>query len=603
MRFRVFLYELQRRHVIKAGVAYLVVAWLIVQVLVVFTDAFNIPQQTLSLSIIVMAFCFPIWLVINWFYDITEDGVVKVQKEEVDVEHVSVKSGNLNKIIITTLSIIVVLLLFNTFRLSAEKNAVTPPEPPKESRFKSSVAVMPFENMSEPSDKNSFAIGMSEEIRNRLFGSKELRVVGRRSSNYYKNKEVTFDVIARELEVEYMLEGSIRNYGDVLRISAQLIDLSNGSIIWTETYDRTPKETLTVQDEIAARVAEMLEISLLTDEIRQRQIDPEAFGLFFKASEEIRKYNKSATEKTDSLIRASLTLDDTYSRSWSLLAQAIYFQTFHYFLIPGEIGIEDGLLSAERALEIDSLNAMAYVWRSKFSWQNMDSKQAVENLEKALEINPNDPEVLYHAGNFALATNRLSDAEKYYRKAMLLDPKGEEVIKKLSFVKWTQGDLRAAERYIRRAYAYDLPDYLKNYEYAMLYRDKGDMDRAVKWMEQEKDPYLRILLECTIAHALGKEQEASDILERIKASTLENVETETIDSNPEYDFEIACLYAYMKQADSAFVYLDRAYNHVLNWPDFLFSMPDFNNLKEDPRWEAYLRRMGEDMQYDFLTHR
>ncbi len=148
MNFKVLLHELQRRHVIKAGVAYLVVAWLIVQVLSIMIPAFNIPYQALSFSIIVMIICFPVWLLINWFYDITEEGVIRIRKEEIEIETVSKKSGRLNRIIIITLSIIIILLLFNTYRLSAGKNETLPLEPPKEVYYKTSVAVMNFVDLS-----------------------------------------------------------------------------------------------------------------------------------------------------------------------------------------------------------------------------------------------------------------------------------------------------------------------------------------------------------------------------------------------------------------------------------------------------------------------
>ena len=602
MRFRVFLYELQRRHVIKAGVAYLVVAWLIVQVLVVFTDAFNIPQQTLPLSIIIMVICFPSWLIINWFYDITEDGIIRIHKEEIGTENVSRKSVRLNKIIITTLSIIIILLIINTFRISAEKNAVTPLEAPKETSFKT-VAVLAFTNMSPEKDNEYFADGISQEIINKLTRYKELNVTDRISSFYYKNKDVTLDVIGRELNVAFILEGSVRQSGEVFRITAELVDVSDGSHIWSDAFNRTMEDLLTVQEEIATEVAQKLEVTLLNEEIRERKIDRDAYLLYLKANEEIRKYSRQTTVNADSLIKQSLALDDSYSMSWSLMAQTLYFQTFHYFLLPTEKGIEHGKLAARRALEIDSTNAMGYVWQSKFSWQDKQADKAAVLMDKALEFAPNDPEVLYHAGNFALSTNQIKKAEGYYERAMVLNPKGAEVIKRLSFVKWTQGDLQEAEKLILQAYSYELTDFLKNYELAMLSRDKGNLKKAIKFMENEEDSYLRILLKCSLSHAMGKEKEASLILEEIKTMTFKDAGTETIDSDPEHDYEIACLYAYMKQGDSAFVYLDRAYEHVLNWPEGFFSMPDFNNLKEDPRWEAYLRRMGQDMQYDFLTHR
>ncbi|MBT8294357.1 MAG: hypothetical protein KJN70_13875 [Eudoraea sp.] len=603
MRFKVFLYELQRRHVIKAAVAYLVVAWLIAQVLSIMTDAFNIPKQTLSLSIIVMMICFPIWLLINWFYDITEEGIVKVQKEDVETESISVKSGNLNKIIITTLSVIVVLLLFNTIRMSAERKATETIDVPELPRFKSSVAVLAFADMSPEHDKEHLADGMSEEILNKLAKYKELRVIGRTSSFYYKNNEATIAEIGKELDVAYILEGSIRQSMDLFRITVQLIDVSDGSHVWSNTFDRTIEDALQIQDEIATVVAERLEVTLLNGEIREHKLDPEAYDLYLKANQEANKYQKEAILKADSLVRRSLELDDTYSPAWALLAYVTYSKAFEYFLLKPEIAIESGKLAAQKAVENDSTNAMGYVWQSKFSWQMKNVDQAAFFIQKALEIAPNDPRILEQAGYFSLHLNKIDEAEVFFEKSIMLDPRRRLANYKMAFVKWVQGDMDEALRYLETVYAYGLPDYFKNYEMALIHRDRGDFEKAVAWMEKEEDPYLKILLNCSIQYALGNEKEAREILEEIKNMTFKDVATETIDSNPEHDYEIACIYAYMKKADSAFVYLDRAYEHVLNMPEYFFTMPDFNNLKEDPRWDAYLKRMGEDMQYDFLTNR
>lgn len=603
MRLKVFLYELQRRHVIKAGVAYLVVTWLIVQVLSILIPAFNIPYQSLQISIIIMMIGFPIWLVINWFYDITKDGVIKVQKEEVETGHVSVKSGNLNKIIIATLSIIVVLLLFNTFRMNVERKANESIEVPEEPRFKSSVAVLAFTDMSPEHDKEHLTDGMSEEILNKLSRYKDLKVIGRTSTFYYKNNEATIAQIGKELDVAYILEGSIRQSNDIFRITVQLIDVSDGSHVWSNTFDRTIEDVLQVQDEIATVVAERLEVTLLNEEIRDDKLDPEAYDLYLKAKQQANRYQKEAMLIADSLIRRSLELDDTYSPAWSLLAWITYSKAFEYFLLKPELAIESGILAAQKAVENDSTNTMGYVYQSKFSWQMKNVDQATTFIQKALDIAPNDPRVLEQAGNFSLYLNKIDEAEIYFEKSIMLDPRRRLANYRMAFVKWVQGNTDEALKYLETVYDYGLPNYLKNYELALIHRDRGDLKKAVSWMEQIEDAYLKKLSECSIQYALGNVTESNSIMEEIKALTLEESGTEIIDSNPEYDYEIACLYAFMKQKDSAFVYLDRAYEHVLNMPEYFFTMPDFNNIKEDPRWKSYLNRMGEDMQYDFLSNR
>ncbi len=602
MRFKSFFYELQRRHVFKAGVAYLVVSWLIVQVLSILIPAFRISPQLLQISIIIMMIVFPVWLLINWFYDITEEGIVRVQNEKVESVQISKKSVNLNKVIIITLSVIVALLLFNTFRLSKENKVTETEEASILPDFQSSVAVLAFADMSPEHDKEYLADGMSEEILNRLAKCKDLKVIGRTSSFSYKNKDVTHEVIGEELDVAYILEGSVRQSGDIFRITAQLIDVSDGSHIWSDTFDRTMEDALAVQDEIASIVAKRLEVALLNDDIREHKIDPEAYELYLKANHEAFKLRKEAMLKADSLIRKSLKLDNTYSPSWVLLAHVIYSKAFDYFLLDPEIAMESGQLAAQNAIEIDSTNPMSYYWQSKFMWQARNMEQANKFIRKAVNMAQNDPRILERAGDFALRVNKIKDAESYFERAIVLDPRTWVANFRMAFVKWFQEDYEAAEGYLQRVYSYGFPDYNKNFEMALINRDKGDLKKAIEWMERESDPYLRILLECSIQHSLGQEAKAKEILEEIKAMTFEETGSENIDSNPEHDYEIARLYAHMKERDSAFIYLDKAYEHVLNWPQFLFTTPDFKNIKEDPRWEAYLNRMGKDFEYDFLNH-
>ena len=602
MRFKTILQELHRRHVFKASGAYLVVAWLIVEVLDVLFDAFDWPNQLLQISIVLLFSFFPIWLLFSWFYDITKDGIVRTPKLNYDEEIVSTKSVNLNLVIIASLFLIVVLLIANTFRMKADHKSLVQTEATMEPDYKSSVAVLAFADMSQERDHEYFADGISEEIINKLAQYKELKIPGRTSSFSYKHQNVTHHTIAEELDVAYILEGSIRPSNDMARITVQLIDVADGSHIWSDTFDREIEDILYTQDEIAAIVADRLKVTILNEEPRLRKVDPEAYILYLQAQEALKCYDQENTLKADSLITRSLEIDESYAPSWAVQAQVIFAKTYHYFLTEKESGFDTGIKAATKAVELDSLNSQGFTWLSLFAWQNRQIDLSEHYLNKASAVAPNDPYILTLAGNFALKSNRLSEASKYYEKAVHLDPKNYVAFKRRGFLHWSLGNLKEAEEDILKSYELGLPDYLKNYEMSLLHRDKGMLDEALRLAENEKNPFLQLLLKCGIYHDLGRHREALEILEQIKKYPIDENSVIFIYSEAELNFEIACLYAYMDNTDDAFYYLDRSFEHVLIWPEWLFTMPEFNNLHGDHRWEHYVSRLGKEYNYDFLAN-
>ena len=607
MRSRTLFRELHRRHVFKAGVAYAVVAWLIVQVLSIMIPAFDLPEDLMPFSIVVLLVCFPIWLAISWFYDLTEDGIVRTRNIQENEETVSIKNVNLNKVIITSLSVLVILLIVNTFRMKAEtKNLLE--SAVFEAPFKSSIAVLAFDDMSPDHDHEFFADGISEEITNKLYGIKDLKVIARTSAFSYKNRKVTHQTIAKELDVAYLLEGSVRLSKNVFRITVQLIDGSDGSHLWSENFDREIEDILITQDEIASIVAERLEVSLLIDDARRGKVNPEAHANYLKANKALREYSEQGTRIADSLIRKSLEIDRTQAAYWNILSQVIFRKTYHYSRKAPKEGHYEGVLAAMKAIDLDARDAVAYSWLSRFEWQNKRADLAEQHLNTALGLSPNDPSILFQAAKFALRTNQLDNAKKYLDRAILLDPMGEVSYEPRdvayytrSFLNWTLGHLDEAERDLHKAYDMALPDYLKNYEMALLCRDKGKYEEALYRLENEDDPYLRKLLECSILYATGKEKAALQVMEELKTYLKKADPKLFVISEEEHSYEIACLYAYMGDRDNAFAYLDKAFETIMIWPDRFFTTPEFNVLHEDPRWDAFLIKLGNTFSYNFLN--
>ena len=601
MRLKILFKELQRRHVFKAGVAYLVVAWLIIQVLSILIPAFEVPNHLLQFSIIILLVGFPIWLVISWFYDFTEDGIVLTKKIEYDSETISKKNVNLNKVIITALSIIVVMLIVNTFRMKADLTANSTMKASMIPEFKSSVAVLAFADMSPEHNKEYFADGMSEEILNKLARCKGLKVIGRTSSFAYKDKDVTLDIIGRELDVAYILEGSVRQSGDIFRITVQLIDVSDGSHIWSDTFDRKMADALIVQEEIASIVAERLEVSLLSEDPNRRRVDPKAYELYLQAHQALINFREDSLIKADSLIHESLEMDDTYAPSWNVLANILLSKTYDFFLVDQKAGHEAGVFAAKKAIELEPTNAMGYVWLASFAWQSKQVDLSADYMETALQLAPNNPKILEQAGNWAMRTNRLEEAERFYDKTLILNPKSWISLKYKAFLRWTARDLDTAEELIIGAYDNGLPDYFRNYEMALLQRDMGNLEAAKLCMEKEQDEYLYMLLDCSLSYAMGNHVRALEVLNLLKKYPTDANRTEFLYSDAEHNFELAILYAYMDDKTNAFKYLDLAFEHILIWTEWLFTTPDLTPLHTDPRWDELLEKLGREYDFDFAN--
>src|SRR5439155_6498153 len=172
-----------------------------------------------------------------------------------------------------------------------------------------SIAVLPFLDMSQTKDQGYFSDGISEELLNLLGRIPQLKVPSRTSSFFFKDKQVEISEIARLLRVAYVLEGSVRKSGDLLRITTQLIRVADGYHLWSETYDRKMNDIFKIQDEIAGEVVRELKVKLLGAPPKVRTTDPKAYALFLQARELGRQFNAEAFAKSDALYQQALEID------------------------------------------------------------------------------------------------------------------------------------------------------------------------------------------------------------------------------------------------------------------------------------------------------
>ena len=276
--------ELKRRNVFRVTIAYIAVAWLILQVADVVLGNISAPAWLFQALMFFLAIGFPVAILFAWAYELTPEGI-KREREVDRSQSITQETGQkLNRMIIAVLFLAVGFLLVDKFMLR-ESTPETPAT--ANTTMEKSVAVLPFVALSSGTDDEYFADGLTEEILNSLTRVPELLVTARTSAFHFKGKDIPIPDIAKQLGVAHVVEGSVRREGNRLRVTAQLIRAADGFHLWSENYDRETADTFSVQANIAERIADALGI-VLDDERRALMQksglrSPEAFITYQKA--------------------------------------------------------------------------------------------------------------------------------------------------------------------------------------------------------------------------------------------------------------------------------------------------------------------------------
>ena len=332
----------------------------------------------------------------------------------------------LSFVIITALVLAIAYFAYNEFvvdRMQEESPAVTSARVENNNeiyRWENSIAVLPFVNMSDDSGNEYFSDGLSEEILNLLAKTPGLKVIGRTSSFSFKGKNEDLRVIGHTLGVKTVLEGSVRKSGDRVRITAQLVDVSDGSHIWSESYDRTMTDIFAVQDDVAAAIIDALQIHVAANPTRGRPTEnTEAYGLFLKARASIDVLQPGDAEGY--LLRA-IELDPKFAEAYELLA----FQYWNQTGVDGKFNAAEGQAltydAAAKALAIDPTLAFAQAMGQVANIENYSYLGAIEALEQAVLKQPGNPELLETLSWYLFVAGYHQEALRVVERYVDLDP-------------------------------------------------------------------------------------------------------------------------------------------------------------------------------------
>ncbi len=570
MKFIDHFNELKRRNVIKSALAYLVMAWLITQVIATVFPVFGAPNYLLKWALVILALGFPVWLIFAWVYEFTPEGI----KKTVDIEperSISTKTGTrLNKLIIITLTMAIVLLLADRFTNDTAQVVAYGDQ---------SIAVMAFSDMSPKQDHEYFSDGISEELLNLLAKIPDLKVISRTSSFSYKGKDTKATEIGKELDVTHILEGSIRKAGNMIRVTAQLINTSNGAHEWSHTYDRELDNVFKIQDEIAAVVSKELKLSFTDQASKSTIIDPEAYNLYLQAKHLVKQNTKGAYIEAEAKTKASIALDSSYASSWRLLAEIYNTGTYNFSIREPKEGIPMGLDAAHKSIALDPGSGYSYAALSSLQELNWDFMAASKNMGIALELLPNDGIII---GTAALST--YGDLEKtvnLLNKAIEVDPLVYSNYFNLGHTYYRLNRLKEAEAAFK-TFAVYYPNWdLFHYMIAKIRLAQGKTDEAITEIEQEKHEFFNLYGRNFIEFAMGRTIVANALF----AEFLEKY-GDTDRAN------VADLYAFRGDYDQSFLWLNKAFEAKDPVLVEALTYPSFKPMYSDPRWGAFIKKIG-----------
>jgi TolB-like protein/Tfp pilus assembly protein PilF len=544
----------------------------------------------MQLAVIAMAVGFPIWLIVAWVYDFSWKGIHKTEDVPFDPAISRKKSTGLNRVIIGGLSIAIVILLVNTVRLNSKVDNMEEEFPVME--YTNSLAILPFQDLSPKKNQRYFTDGLVRSIYDRLAQAKDLKLISPTSSFQYRNKNINIVDIAKELGVRYILEGSVQLFDERYRASINLVDTQDESTIWSKIFEDRLENVFRTYNEVSARIGDYLNVTLISKAVRQRKVDPEAYSLYLRANDTLLYFNKEVAIVADSLIRASIQIDPTYSLSQATLSMTTLHKGLYYNEYEFEEAVGIGLRAARKAIELDPEHYYGYNWLSNWQWHTKDGEGSLKTLNKALVLAPNNADVFIYAAFNAARQNRIQDCLEYSEKSVALDPKNWDPYVWILLSNFMLGDLDRAEWALNMAY--DVDDIFYYGDAGRLYYLRGEFEKALKLSAKTPVDHFRLFNQSLVYAAQADFVKSDSTIALLK----ELPDDESLGlSTP---FYLAILYAQRKDNDLAFEYLNQAYEYIKIFLEYFFINPEFRYLYDDPRWDDFIDKLSEEFNFDFL---
>ena len=494
----------------------------------------------------------------------------------------------MNKLIKNPIAIFVVLLFAGSIYIAIDSFFLKK-TPSANSRR---IAVLPFDNFSPDPQDEYIADGMTEELISRLSRVKDLSVIARTSIMKYKNNPTAITTIGNALNVGTILEGSIRKDQDKLRVTVQLIRVSDESHLWAQNYDRSAYDVFAIQNDIANNVADALEIQLLIQEKQQvktvKNIKPKVHQLYLRGRYNLYQYTGEGFFKARDYFEQAIRLDPKYARAYAGLADSYYWMSNLY--IPPKEAIPKAKAAAERALELDNTLAEAYTSLATISaFYDWDWSAAEKAFKQAIALNSNYASAYHLYGIFLCVHKRFDEAEAVFNKALQLDPLSTSIentaIWPLVFNDKPQEAISKLTALTERE-----PNFFPAHELlGFSYEQTGDFKSAIAEYKKafEISKHSGILSSLGYGYAMaGKKDSALVVLDTLltRKKNGQNVPPE----------KLATIYLGLGDTENMFKWLENAYENRGEELVFVYIAHRYKNFHSHPRYVALMKKIGFD---------
>jgi len=449
------------------------------------------------------------------------------------------------------------------------------------------LAVLPFANLTGDPNKEYLADGLTEEMISQLgrLNPEQLGVIARTSVMGYKHKDVRLDQIGRDLSVQYVVENSLRESGDHLRLTAQLIQVKDQTHLWSQDYDYTAKDILNVQDDVAKAVAREIRVRLTSqqqeDLARSHPVNPEAFDAYLQGYYFFQGSTDKDADMATKYFERATQLDPSYALAWAWLSRARNWQA-NEGLIPMEEGRRLTREAVERALSLNPNLAEAHAQMGRIKQQvDYDWAGANASFQRAVSLEPASSENVGFAAWSAAVLGRFDEALPLLRRAVELDPLNAGSWERLAETELCMGQLGQSAADSKKALELDPDHWASLINLSRIYLLQGRPQDALPEIERVPNATHRAYLYAHTYYALGRKKESD--------AALNEVITKYHASNA---FEIAEIFAFRNQTDEAFEWLDRAY--AQSDPSMMSTKMDplLKSLHNDPRFAALLKKLN-----------
>jgi TolB-like protein/DNA-binding winged helix-turn-helix (wHTH) protein len=449
------------------------------------------------------------------------------------------------------------------------------------------LAVLPFENLTGDPNKEYLADGLTEETISQLgrLNPEQLGVIARTSVMGYKHKDERLDQIGRDLSVQYVLENSLRESGNHMRLTAQLIQVKDQTHLWSQDYDYAAKDTLNVEDEVAKAVVREIRVRLTSqqqeDLARSRPVNPEAFDAYLQGYHFFQGSTDKDADMAAKYFERATQLDPFYALAWAWLSRARNCQA-NEGLIPMEEGRRLSREAIERALALNPNLAAAHAQMGRIKQQvDYDWAGANASFRRAVALEPGNPEYVSLAADSAAMLGRFDQALQLARRAIDMDPLNAGSWEVLAETELYMGQLDQSAADSKKALEVNSDYWASPINLSRIYLLQGRPQDALPEIEHVHNATYRAHLYALTVYALGRKKESD--------AALSELITKYHASNA---FEIATIYAFRNQTDEAFEWLDRAY--AQRDPSLMTTKvePLLKGLHNDPRFAAFLKKLN-----------